>query len=733
MEKQTVFQKFIAVLCTAFLAVCLSASGLMCLITAFKLSVRTDLLLGGLAAVALVTASLFRLRKGWIPMLCLWVLALAFVGFYRRPELLQGVFALVLRLGKLYGNAYGLQVPTLPADPWDDCTLPLVLWGSAVTWLAVWALERRQSLLPPLLFGSIPLGLCLVVVDTPPQLGWLLMFVATLVMLILTQSSRRLNPADGRRLVALLLVPVLLLVLGLNLLLPVKGYERGGLGQQVLHALVQLSSRVFPLDVNSMGALDVRVPVATTEDLNIGPRQNSNQVAMEIKGNQSGVVYLRGMTYGVYTGDSWKLIPKADYEEVYALYSGFYPAAGLTIRNGRDDASSINTVTVRPRSRELVMYTPQYLQGIPQGGTAYMDAYVENAQGVRDYELLYYADVADSGFYGRGNDFSEFADSGSSSYDYLVANYYTRLPEDTKKAARELLEQQWWFQENWTTPQQIAAWISSTAVYDLETEKMPAGADFAMWFLTESDTGYCVHFASAAVVMLRAANIPARYVTGYLAKTEAGQWVKVTKESAHAWCEYYMPGIGWVPLEATPPDGVAMTAEPDSQTEPTEDTTAPPETTAPTETRETESTEESTDPTASHSSKEPEQNQGPSKQDNGPRKLPAAVWWVLGIGLVVLLFLLRRPLVLGLRKSGRHRLPPKRRFLRRWQADCRMARHLKQPVRLEYLAEKAFFSRHDPAQEDLALLYAWEQELETALQAAPWLRRFYLRWILILI
>ena len=68
---------------------------------------------------------------------------------------------------------------------------------------------------------------------------------------------------------------------------------------------------------------------------------------------------------------------------------------------------------------------------------------------------------------------------------------------------------------------------------------MPSGKDFATWFLNESDTGYCVHFATAGTLMLRALGIPARYVTGYYATAYANQTVTVTTDNAHAWVEYY--------------------------------------------------------------------------------------------------------------------------------------------------------------------------------------------------
>lgn len=114
---------------------------------------------------------------------------------------------------------------------------------------------------------------------------------------------------------------------------------------------------------------------------------------------------------------------------------------------------------------------------------------------------------------------------------------------------------------------------------------MPSGKDFATWFLNESDTGYCVHFATAGTLMLRALGIPARYVTGYYATAYANQTVTVTTDNAHAWVEYYSDTAGWIPLECTPssfqPARYVGSQRASSGTQPTtvEPTTAP---TAPT-------------------------------------------------------------------------------------------------------------------------------------------------------
>ncbi|MFQ7452488.1 MAG: transglutaminase-like domain-containing protein [Flavonifractor plautii] len=78
------------------------------------------------------------------------------------------------------------------------------------------------------------------------------------------------------------------------------------------------------------------------------------------------------------------------------------------------------------------------------------------------------------------------------------------------------------------------------------------GEDFVAWFLTESHRGYCMHFASAAVLLLRSMGVPARYVSGFVADVPASGRVNVPDSAAHAWVEVYIDGYGWEPVEVTP-------------------------------------------------------------------------------------------------------------------------------------------------------------------------------------
>jgi uncharacterized membrane protein len=76
-------------------------------------------------------------------------------------------------------------------------------------------------------------------------------------------------------------------------------------------------------------------------------------------------------------------------------------------------------------------------------------------------------------------------------------------------------------------------------------------------FLFDRKTGYCEHYATAMVMMLRAIGIPARLVTGFLATewNEYGNYYVVRQQDAHAWVEVHLPHSGWVMMDPTPADG----------------------------------------------------------------------------------------------------------------------------------------------------------------------------------
>jgi transglutaminase-like putative cysteine protease len=72
-------------------------------------------------------------------------------------------------------------------------------------------------------------------------------------------------------------------------------------------------------------------------------------------------------------------------------------------------------------------------------------------------------------------------------------------------------------------------------------------------FLFNTRRGFCGHFASAYVTLMRAGGVPARVVTGYL----GGEWnpigrhFTVRQSDAHAWAEIWLEGRGWTRIDPT--------------------------------------------------------------------------------------------------------------------------------------------------------------------------------------
>ncbi|HEY6824881.1 MAG TPA: DUF3488 and transglutaminase-like domain-containing protein, partial [Steroidobacteraceae bacterium] len=87
--------------------------------------------------------------------------------------------------------------------------------------------------------------------------------------------------------------------------------------------------------------------------------------------------------------------------------------------------------------------------------------------------------------------------------------------------------------------------------YSLEPERL--GPDAIDDFLFRTRVGFCGHYASAFVVLMRAAGVPARVVTGYL----GGEWIPyggyllVRQSEAHAWAEVWLQGRGWARVDPT--------------------------------------------------------------------------------------------------------------------------------------------------------------------------------------
>ncbi len=158
-----------------------------------------------------------------------------------------------------------------------------------------------------------------------------------------------------------------------------------------------------------------------------------------------------------------------------------------------------------------------------------------------------------------------------------AARFDADLPDNQRRAALQLpanfnprtaaLARQW-RQEAGTDDAAVVRraldWIKADFSYTLVTP--PPGRDPVDEFLFGYKAGFCQHFSSAFVVLMRNAGIPARVVTGFAGGTRnrVGDYWVVRRMDAHAWAEVWLPQRGWVrvdPTAAVAPERILDTLE----------------------------------------------------------------------------------------------------------------------------------------------------------------------------
>lgn len=141
-----------------------------------------------------------------------------------------------------------------------------------------------------------------------------------------------------------------------------------------------------------------------------------------------------------------------------------------------------------------------------------------------------------------------------------------QLPPDFDPRARTLAAQ--WRQRYGDDARAIAGAALSLfhdGGFSYNLAAPPLGRDSVDDFLFGTKEGFCEHYASSFVFLMRAAGIPARVVTGY----QGGYWnalggyLLVRQSDAHAWAEVWLPGQGWArydPTAAVRPERVMLGA-----------------------------------------------------------------------------------------------------------------------------------------------------------------------------
>lgn len=652
-----------------------------CLLSAFHLTLTHPAALwGSVILLSLLYAQCLRWKIGPLAFACLLALLLGYL--WRQGTALEQSKVLLQYLSRVYDRAYHWGTLSFPGLSTEAVDLPLGIWAVLTAVAAVRSICLSKKCFLPVLAALVPFAACVVVTDTVPQKTYLYLLLTGLLLLIFPAAVRREDPWQSIRLTAMAVLPVTLGLSGLFLAIPHEGYvNQTAIVQENLRTAAENFPTLLEEGLTNTAADLLGAPAKAVDLSRLGQRVSFTYPVLEITAEKGGTFYLREQDYDQYNGLGWTASDTRT--EVFSRPDG-----------------QMQTITLLTKGVKQVRYLPYY----PAQATNLAGGRLENPGRIMEFTLSCVSlpeDWRQTAYLSKEPEIPE------------ALTPYLSLPEATRQAAVPVLEHLYQNDlSNTAKADIIAALVTDCAAYDLSPEKMPAGEpDFALWFLQESNSGYCIHFATTATVLLRAAGIPARYVTGYMAEVAPGETVTVIEEDSHAWAEYYEPALDcWIVLEATP----------------AEDNPAPSVTT-PSALATTPATEpeipEAVPTTPVFQPQVPtEAPSAPEKQDNS--KLLS----LLLIPIFVFFLAVQRTVRLDLRRKRQRKGEPNAQALYRFREAERLARLLKETPAEELieLAQKAKYSQHALTAEELQQFDSYCRSCLRRLKEKPlWLRLVY--------
>lgn len=261
------------------------------------------------------------------------------------------------------------------------------------------------------------------------------------------------------------------------------------------------------------------------------------QVAVNLPKEDQIIHYWRGNIFHTYTGRGW-------YQPAMVVDNSLQDALPETPPSGRYYLRQNFALAARTSGTLFSVNDP-----VQTDGRVYLQATVEDASRVvvgteSEYQVISVATRVSA------NQLAE----APMDYPENIANLYLQLPEALPTRIRQLAQRVVSGADNpHLKALQIQNYLRTNFQYDLAAQPAPAGRDVVDYFLFDSQRGFCSHYASAMVVMLRSQGVPARVVTGYA----MGDYdydrsaYRVPVSASHAWVEVYFPGYGWIEFEPT--------------------------------------------------------------------------------------------------------------------------------------------------------------------------------------
>lgn len=285
-----------------------------------------------------------------------------------------------------------------------------------------------------------------------------------------------------------------------------------------------------------------------------GNYDSNASVALLLRTDCDGEVYLRYMSYGGYTGKGWgsanaypAAITANDWQGHTTTYGMNYLtgiALSSKLEYNRADIKLVNSSQY---------FLPYYLSTEALGYTVQSSDVIYTGNGT-EYSMFFYSYnyIADGGRKLNNVDLGELS-GVEAKYREFVKQNYLAVPKSTLEYINGIIDEQAF--RGLSVPEKIAAvarYVRSAATYNLKYDRELDGeSDVAVAFLKTYKEGVCRHYATAATLIYRALGLPARYCIGYVETAKSGEWVEIKANKAHAWTEVYIDGAGWVQVEVT--------------------------------------------------------------------------------------------------------------------------------------------------------------------------------------
>ena len=289
-------------------------------------------------------------------------------------------------------------------------------------------------------------------------------------------------------------------------------------------------------------------------------------------------IYLKGFYGSEYRNGRWiydgedfeRALKKKDYDE-QLVQEGIAFAGTDAIMNysGKQYIYEFDKLEAKLeylKTGDTTAYIPYFTHGF-SSITIRGDVCFKKAKKRKSIEYTIFQDELD---YLRAYDYFPYngEESWKNWYEKYVCDTYLYVPEymeNIKEVASELREQD--LQDIKGEPDEnllrvraadvVVEWFAENMTYTQSPPSLPRKADPIEYFVGESKEGYCMHYASAATLILRQLGVPARYASGYYVSTADfeemadGYTAYIMDNAAHAWVEIYLDEIGWVPIEVT--------------------------------------------------------------------------------------------------------------------------------------------------------------------------------------